>query len=156
MITTFICRHCGKELPQNHRLKKKHMYCSAPECQQARRSARKKERYQNDTVYRKKHLEHQRLWRGRRPSHQYQKDYRASHKEYVDRNRELQHERNKRRQRVPSPMIVNGTSLFTQPSNDEVYAIFKVRNEKIVNGTSFLAHMQILSKGQMILVQNSV
>lgn len=156
MITTFICRHCGNELPQNPRLKKKHTYCSAWECQQARRSARKKERYQNDTVYRKKHLERQRVWRGRRPAHLYQKDYRASHPEYVARNRELQYERNKRRQRVPSPMIVNGTSLFTQPSNGMAYAIFKVRNEKIVNGTSFLAHMQILSKEQAMLVQNSV
>ncbi len=156
MTTTFICCHCGSELPQNPRLKKKHTYCSSPECQQARRSARKKERYQNDTAYRKKHLERQHLWRGWRPAHQYQKDYRASHPEYVVRNRELQRERNKRRQKVPSSMIVNGTSLFTQPSNDEVYAIFKVRNEKIVNGTSFLAHMQILSKEQVILAQNSV
>ena len=156
MITTFICCHCGKELPQNPRLKKKHLFCSAPECQQTRRSARKKERYQNDVVYRKKHLESQREWRGRRHCHQYQKDYRESHPGYVARNRELQCKRNKRRQRVPSPMIVNGTSLITQPSNNEVYAIFKVRNEKIVNRTSFLAHMQVLSREQAILVQNSV
>jgi hypothetical protein len=53
-------------------------------------------------------------------------------------------------------MIVNGTSLFTQPSSGVAYAIFKVRSEKIVNGTSFLAHMQILSREQAILVQNSV
>jgi hypothetical protein len=53
MITTFVCCHCGNELPHNPRLKKKHLYCSAPECQQTRRSARKKERYQNDMVYRK-------------------------------------------------------------------------------------------------------
>jgi NAD-dependent SIR2 family protein deacetylase len=156
MITTYICCHCGKELPQNPRLKKKHTYCSAPECQQTRRSVRKKERYQNDTVYRKKHLERQQKWREQRPSHQYQRTYREMHPDYVARNRELQSERNKRRQRVPSTMIVNGTSLFTQPSNSVVYAIFKVHNKKIVNGTPFLAHMQILSREQAILVQNSV
>jgi hypothetical protein len=156
MITTVICSHCGKELPHNPRLKKKHLYCSAPKCQQTRRSARKKERYQSDMVYRKKHLESQREWRGRHPCDQYQKDYRESHPGYVARNRELQCKRNIRRQRVLSPMIVNGTSLFTQPSNDGVYAIFKVRNEKIVNGTSFLAHMQILSREQVILAQNGV
>lgn len=156
MITTFICCHCGKELPQNPRLKKKHAYCSAEACQQARRSARKKERYQNDKVYRRKHLESQQRWRKQYPCHHYQRAYREAHPEYVSRNRELQCERNKRRQRVPSPLIVNGTSLFTQPSHDEVYAIFKVRKEKIVNGTSFLTHMQILSKKQAILAQNSV
>jgi hypothetical protein len=53
-------------------------------------------------------------------------------------------------------MIVNGTSLSLHPSNDESYAIFKVKNEKIVNGTSFMAQMQILSREEAILLQNSV
>lgn len=130
MTRTITCHHCGKTVPLNPRLKKKQTYCSAQECQQTRRSARKKERYQNDTVYRKKHLKSQQAWRRRRPSHQYQGEYRESHPEYVVRNRELQCERNKRRQRDPSLLIVNGTS--------------------------FLAHLQILSKQEAILVKNSV
>ncbi len=156
MISTITCHFCGKKVPHNPRLKKKHKYCSAKECQQARRNARKKKRYKNDTVYRKKHLERQQAWRQRRPCYQYQREYRESHPEYVDRNRELQHNRNKKRQSDPSRMIVNGTSLFTQPGNNETYAIFKVKNEKIVNGTSFIAQMQIISRKEVILTQNSV
>jgi hypothetical protein len=54
-------------------------------------------------------------------------------------------------------MIVNGTSLLTQPSDDVVYAIFKVKqDEMIVNGTSFIAQMQIISGKEAILTQNSV
>ena len=155
MISTFICHHCGKTLPLNPCLKKKQKYCSASECQQARRSARKNERYKNDTVYRKKHLESQKVWRQRRLWYQYLREYRENHPEYVKRNRDLQMERNKKRQKEQATMIVNGTSLFTQPCDDTTYAIFKVKNEKIVNRTSFIAQMQILSKKEAILVQNS-
>ena len=155
MKSTFVCLHCGRTCKCNPCVKNQ-KYCSRKECQQARRSARKKERYKNDPAYRKKQLESQKAWRKRRPSHEYQRDYRESRPEYVKRNREQQKERNKKRQKRTESMIVNGTSLSLQPSNDESYAIFKVKNEKIVNGTSFMAQMQILSREEAILLQNSV
>ena len=151
MPTTFKCLHCGKILPKNPRLKKIQKYCSAKRCQQARRSARKKKRYNSDPLYRKKHLEAQKAWRESRPAHQYQRKYRKSHPQYVKRNRELQRERNKNRYKEPEEMIVNGTSLFIQPNNNEAYAVFKIKNEKIVNGTSFIAKMQILSEKAPVL-----
>ena len=159
MTVTLLCRHCCKTVPLNPRLKKKQEYCSAKECQQTRRSTRKAERYHNEPKYREKQLESQQRWRDKRPSDEYQKDYRESHPEYVDRNRELQRERYKKRQRVPSPKIVNGTSLSTQPSKYGVYAIIKVTREmreKIVNGTSFRAQLQILSGKDAILAPNGV
>ena len=156
MPHSLTCLHCGKTVPLNPRLKKNQHYCSAQSCQQARRSARKKERYKIDPVYRKKQLEGQKAWREKRPSHQYQRAYREDHPEYVKRNRNLQRERNKKRQGAPGPMIVNGTSLFTQGSNEEAYAVFKIKNEKIVNGTSFIARMKILSRKEAILVQHGL
>jgi len=156
MRFSFICLHCVGTFQCNPCLKKKQKYCSANKCQQARRSTRKKERYKSDPSYRKKNLEGQKSWRQHRPSHQYQREYRADHPEYVDRNRELQRERNKKRQKEPGSMIVNGTSLSPHSSDDVAYAIFKVKNEKIVNRTSFIARMQILSREAMILAQNSV
>jgi NAD-dependent SIR2 family protein deacetylase len=156
MPSSFTCLHCGKNLPVNHRLKKKQKYCSAKSCQQARRSDRKKERYKSDSRYRKKHLDTQKVWREKRPAHQYQREYRQNHPQYVKRNRELQKTRNKNHQKEPATMIVNGTSLFTQPNGGEAYAIFKINNEKIVNGTSFIARMQVLSKKDSILMQSCV
>jgi len=156
MPSTFKCFHCGKTLPKNPRLKKIQKYCSAKKCQQIRRSVRKKERYNSDLMYRKKHLETQKAWRENRPAHLYQKEYRKNHPRYVERNRELQKTRNKNRKNEPVTMIVNGTSLFTQPSINESLAVFKLKNEKIVNGTSFIARMEILSKKEAILLQSGV
>lgn len=83
--------------------------------------------------------------------------YRESHPEYVRRNCELQKERNKNRQNDQLPMIVNGTSLLTHPSDDVIYAILEVKQDKmIVNGTSFMVQMQIISGEEAILSQNSV
>lgn len=97
----FTCRHCGKILPRNPRLKKHNTqsYCNAPGCKQAKKSARKKERYHTDSDYRQRHLDRQKLWRVTRPAHEYQKQYRETHPEYADRNRELQAQRNCRRKK---------------------------------------------------------
>lgn len=154
MPSTFKCLQCGKTLPKNPRLKKIQKYCSAKRCQQVRRSARKKERYHSDLAYREKHLEAQKGWRKKRPAHVYQKQYRKNHPGYVARNRELQKSRNKKREKQPVIMIVNGTSLFTRPSVNESLAVFKIKNEKIVNGTSFIARMEILSKKEATLFQS--
>ena len=145
MLGTFTCLHCGKTMPRNPRLKKnKQSYCNAPKCKQAKKSARKKERYHTDPSYRQKHLDRQKLWRLNRPAHEYQKQYRESRPEYVERNRKLQAKRNCKRRKRAS-MIVNGTPLSLQTSNDNAYAIISVNREKIVNGTPFLAQMQIIT-----------
>ena len=157
MRQTFICLHCEGSFRRNPCLKKPQNYCSAKQCQQARRSTRKKERYKKDPVYRKKNLLSQKARRKRLRSDQYMQKYRESHPEYVRRNCELQKERNKNRQSDQVPMIVNGTSLLTQPSDDVVYAILKVQQDKmIVNGTSFMAQMQIISGKEVILSQKGV
>ena len=146
MPGTFTCCHCGKTLPRNPRLKKnnKQSYCNAPVCKQSKKSARKRVRYQTDSSYRQQHLDRQKLWRSERPAHEYQKQYRESHPEYVDRNRELQKKRNCGRKKRTAPLIVNGTPLSPRASNDNAYAIISINRGKIVNGTPFLAQMQII------------
>lgn len=155
MPGSFTCRQCGKTLPRNPRLKKHktQSYCNAPGCKQAKKSARKKERYHTDADYRQRHLDRQKLWRVTRPAHEYQKQYRESHPEYADRNRELQAQRNCRRKKESDPMIVNGTPLSPHPSNDKAYAIISVKREKIVNGTPFLAQMQIITGKEAVFRQ---
>ena len=98
-------------------------------------------------------LDRQKLWRSNRPAHEYQKQYRESHPEYVERNRELQAGRNSRRKRGTTPMIVNGTPLSLQTSNDKAYAIISIKREKIVNGTPFLAQMQIITGKEAVFRQ---
>ena len=129
MISTFVCQHCGRTCRCNPRVKD-HKYCSRKECQQARMRTWKNKQYNSNPTYRKKNLESQLAWRKERPSHQYQNEYRKSHSEYVDRNRELQGKRNKKRQKHSVPMIVNGNSISLQHSGGMGYAIIQARKRK--------------------------
>ena len=129
MTPTITCINCGAVVPRNPRLKKQ-KYCSGKECQKAMRRSWKKKAYAKNKSYRKKHLDTQATWREQRPAHAYQQQYRESHPEYVNRNRELQRTRNKKRQRAQAPMIVNGNSLSLQPSSDVTYAVIQVKKLK--------------------------
>ena len=161
MISTFICRHCGRRCRCNPRIKNQ-KYCSSKECQKARKRTWKKGQYKKNKSYKEKSQTAQKIWR------QYQSDYRTAHPEYVKRNRELQGERNKNRQReqasmivktdalllqpredgaymlskVKKSMIVNRNALSLQPSVDGVYALFKVKYQKIVNRNALMAGSQ--------------
>jgi hypothetical protein len=115
----------------------------------------KKKQYRTNKAYRKKHLESQRAWRNQRPAHEYQKQYRESHPEYVDRNRELQAKRNGSRKKVSGPMIVNGNALSLQPSDDALYTLTQVTKAgKIVNGNTFLVQLHAMTGSQAFLPPN--
>jgi len=158
MISTFICRQCGQELPRNPRIKEQ-KYCSEKICQQTRMRLWKGERYTNNPDYRQKCLDDQKLWRKNRPAHQYQRDYREGHPRYVERNRKLQGKRTAKRQkspREPARKIVNRNAIFTQPSNGNLFALMQVINGKIVNRNAIMVKMHLLSEKEMIMAINSV
>jgi len=156
MPGTFTCRHCGKTLPPNPRLKKKQAYCSSKPCQRARMCNWKKKQYRTNKAYRKKHLEDQRVWRNQRPAHEYQKQYRESHPEYEQRNRDLQIERNCRRKEASEPMIVNGNALSLQTNDDEVYTLTQVtKGGKIVNGNTLLVQLRAITGSQAFSPPNT-
>lgn len=141
MISTFVCQHCGRTLRCNPCIKNQ-KYCSALACQNARKRLHDK---RTTPTPKGKILQQARnnRWRNARPAHEYQKDYRENHPEYVKRNRELQRIRNKKkRQNDPSPMIVKTDALSLQPSHDGVYMAFKIKNGKIVKTDTLLLQMQ--------------
>jgi len=155
MNPTSICLHCGDAFLCNPRVKNQ-KYCNKKECRQASRRAWKKKNYATNPSYRQKCLNHQKPWRKQRPAHEYQRAYRESHPEYVKRNRELQRERNKKRQKNQAPMIVNRNTLALQPSDGKTYALTQLKDGKIVNRNTFIVRMQVLSEEEMILTQNRV
>ena len=132
MISTIICLHCGREVPRNPRLKNQ-KYCCAKECQQARMRTWKNKQYRNCSEYKNKTLNSQKIWRRKYPAHKYQREYRKAHPAYVICNRDLQRERNKKRQKDHSPMIVNTDSLLFQAREDGVYTLSKIKKNMIVN-----------------------
>jgi hypothetical protein len=50
-------------------------------------------------------------------------------------------------------MIVNGTPLSPQPSDGKAYVIINANRKKIVNGTPFLAQMQIITGEEAVFRQ---
>jgi hypothetical protein len=133
MIRTFICQHCGKILPSNNRLKNKQKYCSGKDCQKARMRRWKKKQYKTNQTYSKKSKQWQKDWRNKYPSDKYQKEYRQKYPMYVNRNRELQRERNKKRKKEPVSLIVKVDALVLQPRDDGAYMLSKVKKNMIVN-----------------------
>jgi acetyl/propionyl-CoA carboxylase alpha subunit len=158
MRSTFICLHCGGEFPR-HPSVKNQKYCNAKECRKASRREWKREKYATNKSYRQKCLDQQKRWREKRPAHVYQKEYRACKPDYEKRNRELQAERNKKRQKEQDSMIVNRNTLSPHPSVEGTlsgtYVLMRVKGGKIVNRNTLMVRMQVLSEEAMILTQNS-
>ena len=149
MIPTITCHHCGKSVPHNPHIKRGQKYCSTKECQRARKREWDKEHYNSDETYKYRRLSSQKIWRNKRPSHEYQKNYRKMHPEYVNRNSELQRNRNEKRKKSKQKdiegMIVNTDTLFTHPLIDGTYALMQVtKGGKIVNTDTLMVRMQIL------------
>jgi hypothetical protein len=144
MISTFTCRHCGKNFPRSPHLKKQ-QYCSSRMCQNVRRNRSNKTKQRKNTESRLLRQSRNKRYRDTRPAHQYQKEYRESNPDYERRNRELQRERNKKRQKAPAPMIVKTYALSPQPLRDGVYMGFEVKNRKIVKTYALMAQKQAMS-----------
>ena len=141
MTGSFCCQHCGNVLPRNPRLKNKQRYCSERECQKARMRRWKQQQYTENPAYREKSKKGQSSWRKRYPSHQYQKGYRESHPAYVNRNRQLQKERNRKRKTAPVSMIVKRDALVFQPRDDGAYMLSKVKKKIVVNRNALAPQM---------------
>ena len=105
MAQTFTCKNCHKIKTKNPRLKGQQHYCGDKPCQRARKTAWQKQKMANDSAYREKQCQAMDNWRKHKPLHQYQKEYRATHPDYVRHNRTRQTIRNQKRASVEQ--IVN-------------------------------------------------
>lgn len=144
MISTFICQHCGCSCQRNPRVKNQ-QYCSSRVCQNARRNLTNKTKIKKSSACRLLRQARNKRWRDAFPAHEYQKKYRENHPDYVQRNRNLQKERNKKRQKAPAPMIVKTYALSPQPIQYGAYTSFEIKSGKIVKTYALKAKMQAQS-----------
>jgi len=144
MISTSICQNCNGSYQRNPRVKNQN-YCSSRACQNTRRNLTNKARTKKSSACRLLQQARNKRWRDAFPAHEYQKEYRKDHQDYVQRNRDLQKERNKKRQKYPAPMIVKTYALSPQPLQDGVYTGFEVKGGKIVKTYALTAEMQAQS-----------
>jgi len=140
----FTCRHCGKTLPRNPRLKKQ-KFCSSPGCQNARKRLHDNHK---SLTGKGKALQQGRnkRWRDKAPAHAYQAAYRKKNPDYEQHNREQQRLRNKRHQKDQKDRrskIVKTDALLLQPRHDGSYMAFKVKKQKIVKTDTLMLQMQL-------------
>ena len=155
MIPTITCHHCGKLVPHNARIKKQ-KFCSSRVCQNTRRYTTNKARVNKSSKCRSLRQARNKRWRDTHPAHEYQKEYRKKHPEYVKRNSELQKGRNKKLKPEPSSMIVKTYALSLQPLQDGLYRGFEIKNGKIVKTYTLMAQMQIQSAVDAFSPRNTV
>ena len=167
MISTyasiFFCRHCGKKTPVNPRLKKRQKYCSKKSCQQSRKNKWEREKIKKDALYRQKRNSQKASWRKKRPSHQYQSDYRKVHPDYVTANRKKQQRRNRNVQTAISgvlpPNIVKTDSLIYGGSiNSGLYEILPYKmspGQNIVKTDSLIVELRAHRALQEVLADDS-
>lgn len=139
-----VCRHCGRQVLKNKKLKHRdQQYCGEKACQAARKLSFERHKYKTNSFFRSEKLQRARD----RKKHQadqgdplscsrHQRDYRATHPDYVIENRQKQRARNARKadKTKHETKIVNPDALMLQtPDNDTVYAMIAVDYKKIVN-----------------------
>ena len=161
------CRHCGKEVPSNKKLK--HLiqhYCGNKSCQAERKLSFERHKYKTNLLFRSHKLQIARDRKKKQADQgnplacsRYQRDYRASHPDYVLKNRQKQRARNARKsgKTIREPKIVNPDALMLKtPDNDTVYAMIEVDYKKIVNPDAFMSKiidMELVTKAQTMFVR---
>jgi hypothetical protein len=93
-MTIRKCINCGKPFRPRSQVPQQ-TYCSDKACQAARKRQWKQSKLHLDPDYRDNQKRSAKDWAARNPA--YSRQYRASHPDYVDRNRLQQQERNGRR-----------------------------------------------------------
>jgi hypothetical protein len=166
-MRTQVCRHCERKVPSNKKLK--HLiqhYCGENACQSARKLIFERHKYKTNPSFRSHKLQSARDRKKKQADEgnrlacsRYQRDYRASHPDYVLENRQKQRVRNTRKagKTIQEPKIVNPYTLMQQtPDNDRVYAMIAVDYKKIVNPDAFMSKiidMELVTKAQTMFVR---
>ena len=145
MAKTILCNHCGEHKPANPRLKGNQQYCGAPECQQARKSKWQKNKMDQDSQYNSRQNAYVERWRKQRPSDKYQSQYRDKNPEYVERNRQLQRIRNKKRKKQAQLVKIVKMDALKKPSeklNTYVMNSYKIDSDgKIVKMDALIVQL---------------
>ncbi len=141
------CINCNRLVKANVRLKGKQKYCGRSECQRERRKRWYRKKIKTDSAYSTRQKQSKKKWRDKKPAHEYQRDYRATHPEYVESNRQKQRERSRRRQgtinKQTREKIVKIDAL--KPEALEKTKIYRMRilgGEKIVKIDTLIVQLQ--------------
>ena len=123
-MRTLVCRHCGIKVLSNKKLK--HLiqyYCGDKACQAARKLCFERHKYKTNPLFRSQKLQSARDRKKKQADQgdplacsRYQRDYRASHPEYVLENRQKQRARNAQKagKTIEETKIVNPDAFMSK------------------------------------------
>lgn len=115
MPSTIRCKHCGRRIFKNPRIKKGQRYCGSGACQRARKNTWEREKIKKDEHYHVHRQETKRRSQKQRQGYLQQRDYRETHPEYVKTNRENQVKRHENTKIIVSGSpIVKTDALITE------------------------------------------
>ena len=133
------CAACGQAFhPRSHAPRQS--YCQKSECQRERKRRWQRDKLRNDPDYRENQARAQRAWNDRNP--EYWREYRASHQEYVERNRAQQKKRNTVRNGVIAKMDVSNPQ---QGLSSGVYLLSRIAEPEIAKMDAWMVEITLLS-----------
>jgi len=146
MSKKFKCHHCGQQIVGNPRIKSGQKYCGAKACQQARKNAWERKKCKTDATYKAKRASSKRNWYSKYPGDKYQSEYRRSHPDYCEKNRQNQHgHKQKRSNRTSEATIVKtDTSPLESVDTQGLYALIPYKGadgKKIVKTDALIVQM---------------
>ncbi|TRZ43820.1 hypothetical protein D4S03_12135 [bacterium] len=149
MARMFKCKHCGRLVNRNPRIKSFQRYCRQKECQQARKNAWELVKIKTDESYRQCRQASKKRWRRQHSAHTYQCRYREKHPDYVAKNREKQKKRNEKPKTVDQLKKIVKTDALLQERliNPGLYALLpwdKSKMEKIVKTDALMVQLTVL------------
>jgi hypothetical protein len=123
-----LCVACGKPFQPRPQVPQQ-CFCSDPACQRERRRNWQRTKLRSDPDYQDNQMRAQQAWNQRNPD--YWREYRKSHAAYVERNRELQQERNAKARADRVAKMDASTPVIPLPSG--VYHLSLVSDAGIAN-----------------------
>jgi hypothetical protein len=112
------CRYC-QQLFQPSRFHPQQIVCGSPDCRRHHRREYHRQKIETDPVYRQVCWDSQQKWRARHPD--YLRQYRQTHPEAVEHNRQAQRQRDRRR-RLQN-LVKNNLALDLKHSAAEVWLL---------------------------------
>lgn len=153
MVTTFRCKHCGRQKPANPRLKDPQHYCNLSDCQRARKAAWIKLKRATDSDYQQARQDDASSWRDNKRASRYMRQYRQQHPDYVKKNSIKQRLRNQQRRAEARPKkIVNVDALTHDKGGTYIMTILPA---KIVNVDALLVELQAYQGNSEALAINN-
>jgi hypothetical protein len=135
------CACCGQRFQP--RTQTPHQtYCSDPRCQTARRRKWQEEKLKSDSDYRDNQARAQQAWCSRNPD--YWSDYRSTHPQYAQENRQKQRARNVRAKNLRIAKMDASNPIF--PMAPGVYRMNSVVESGIAKMDAWMVEIRVISR----------